>query len=203
MRVVKAEQQIGERGLAGTAGADEGDHLPGFDREVDPAQYKFVAVGKMNVVELNRRVRRAQENGLRGLANGVPGFQQFKNPLAGGAGLGQLVVETAERFQRLIHQENAADELEKIARRRARVAQEYDVKKHQRYAQRGEEFNQGARQLLGADDPHHLAEETPGRFPELREDRGFQVVSFDDAVGGERFVHEVGQLGRVRLHGFG
>ena len=40
-RVVKAQQQIGERGFAGAAGADERDELAGFDGEVDVPQHRL------------------------------------------------------------------------------------------------------------------------------------------------------------------
>ena len=40
-RVVKAQQQVGERGFAGAAGADERDELAGFDGEVDVVQHGF------------------------------------------------------------------------------------------------------------------------------------------------------------------
>ena len=53
--VVKTQQQIGQRGFAGTAGADERDELAGFDREIDVAQHRFFAVAEIKIFKFECR----------------------------------------------------------------------------------------------------------------------------------------------------
>ena len=52
-RVVKAQQQVGERGFAGAARADERDELAGLDGEIDVAQHRFFAVAEIEVLKLD------------------------------------------------------------------------------------------------------------------------------------------------------
>ena len=56
--VVKAQEQIGERGFAGAAGADERDELAGFDGEIDAVQHGFFAVVEIDVFKLDVGVGR-------------------------------------------------------------------------------------------------------------------------------------------------
>ena len=66
LRVVKAQEQVRERGFAGAAGADERDELAGFDLQFDVVQRDFFAVGKMDAIELNVRAGGLERSGLRG-----------------------------------------------------------------------------------------------------------------------------------------
>jgi hypothetical protein len=51
--VVKTQEQVGERGFAGAAGADERDELAGLDGEVDVVQDRFFAVVEIEVLKFD------------------------------------------------------------------------------------------------------------------------------------------------------
>ena len=54
LHIVEAQQQIGQRGLAGAGMADNGDGLAGLNREADVLQHPFLAVvGEPDLVEFD------------------------------------------------------------------------------------------------------------------------------------------------------
>lgn len=57
LRIVKPREQIRERGLSRARAADQRDQLPGFDGEIDAAQDGFLAIGEMDIFELDVGVR--------------------------------------------------------------------------------------------------------------------------------------------------
>ena len=146
MRVVKAEEQIGQRGLAGATGADQGHHLARVYCKLDPVQNGFVTVGKMNVVEVNRRVGRAQGNGLGRFADIVLRRQQIENPLAGRARLLKLAVQPDDVFDRAIHQYNGQGELDEFVG--GRIGLKGKVNEQGGDADRTEEFYQRSGDFL-------------------------------------------------------
>ena len=87
--VVKAQQQVGERGFAGTAGADERDQLAGFDGEVDVAQHRFFAVVEIQVFKDDVGLVGVEHFGRGGFGHGIFRGEQFEDAFAGGAGLVQ------------------------------------------------------------------------------------------------------------------
>ena len=98
-RVVKAEQQVGQRGFAGAAGADERDELAGFDFEIDVVQRDLLAVGKMDVLELDVRAGGVELSGVGGFHHGGWRVEQGENALAGGARLDDLILQLRQIFQ--------------------------------------------------------------------------------------------------------
>ena len=77
------------------------------------------------------------------------------------------------------------------------------VEQDKRNADHTGEFSQLTRYFVGADDSHHLADEFASGVPEFGEHRLLEVISFDDAVAGEGFVHDAVQVGNMTLYGSG
>src|SRR5205823_986613 len=203
LRIVKTEQQIGERSLAGAAGADQRRDLARSDRQLNAVQDQLVTVGKADVVELDGRIGRSQRNGLGGFLDGIRRIQQFKHALARRARLFELAVQTADGFDRLIKQEDGDDKFEKDPCRDRGVRQKFHVKYHQRDPYRGEKLDQRAGYLLRPDHAHELAQMLAVRRPVLVERAVFEIVRLDDSIAGERFVHQTRQLRRVGVERLG
>src|ERR1017187_10461576 len=53
LRVIEAQQQIGEGGLAGAGAADQGHQLAGLDGQIDIVKRRLFAVGEADVLEAN------------------------------------------------------------------------------------------------------------------------------------------------------
>ena len=98
LRVVKAEEQIGQGRFARAAAPDEGHQLAGFDGEVDAAQDGFFMVGEFEAVEPDVGVGGLQRFRLRGFGDGALSGEQFKDARAGGLGLFDCIVEAGEIF---------------------------------------------------------------------------------------------------------
>ena len=61
----------------------------------------------MHVIEMDVRAGGLERSGLRRFGDGVLRGEQFKDPFAGGARLGELVVQAREIFHRRVHEKNA------------------------------------------------------------------------------------------------
>jgi len=94
--VVETQEQIGERGLAGAAGADQRDELAGFDGKIDVVQNRFFAVVKIKVLKFDVGVRGVEHFRLRRFGHGVFEGEHLEDAFAGGTGLVKLVVEPRE-----------------------------------------------------------------------------------------------------------
>src|SRR4051812_14667531 len=76
---------------------------------------------------------------------------------------------------------------------------EHHVDHHQRDSDTAEEFEDIRWNFVGADHAHRLADEFLRDLPELRHHSWLEIVGFDDAIAGERFVHELGEIRGVVL----
>ena len=118
----------------------------------------------------------------------------------------ELVVQADERLERLVEEENAADELHQIAGLHLfPFVKKRDVDEKGRDADGSEDFHHRARQFAGADDAHLVVRhEAGGGFKFIR--RFFlEVVGLEDAVTAEGFVDEFALLADLRhedLRGF-
>ena len=71
----------------------------------------------------------------------------------------QLIMQAGQRFDRLVHDDNAQAEDHEIPGRSPRTVDKEDrVKKDQGDADRSEELSELARDFIGADDAHRLAD---------------------------------------------
>ena len=71
----------------------------------------------------------------------------------------------------------------------------------QRKADGAEELKHGAWNFYRSNHPHVMTDKFVGRLAEVTCHGGFQIVGLDDAVAGEGFNHDLGQLCPVGLHG--
>ncbi len=120
--------------------------------------------------------------------HGIFRGQQFKDAFAGGAGLGDLVVQPGEIFHRAIHVKNTAGEQDEIARVGVRPRQINHVKQRQRHAKGGKKINDRAGDFAGADDSHVVADGFARGPAKLVGHHIFQIVGLDDPVAGEGFA---------------
>ncbi len=120
-RVVKTQQQVGERGFAGTAGADERDELAGLDGEVDVVQHRLFAVIEIHIFNDDVGLVGMEHFGRGGFGHGIFRGEQFKDAFAGGARLVKLVVQPRERFDGRINHHDGQDEGENVRRLRLLV----------------------------------------------------------------------------------
>ena len=146
LRVIKSQEQIGERGFAGAAGADERDELAGLDLQLDVVQRDFFAVGKMDVVELNVRAGGLECFWLRWLKDGVSHIEQIKDALAGGARLLKLALKTHDVFDGAIHEKHSDCKWNQIDGMSALLKSEVD--EQQGDADGGKKLNQRAGNFL-------------------------------------------------------
>ena len=87
LRVVEAQQQAQDRGLAGAARADDADPLPRLDLEGEPVMGRPPAagIGEMHVLEGERRREPARVRGTVRVADGGLGIEQAEQALGRGA----------------------------------------------------------------------------------------------------------------------
>ena len=77
-------------------------------------QREFIAIGELDLVELDVRALGAEQARLEGFGHGAFRGEQRKGPLAGGARLDNLILQSRQIFQRLIHGEDGANQLQEI-----------------------------------------------------------------------------------------
>ena len=65
--IVKAQEQVGQGGLARAGAADQRDHLARLDFQLDVAQDHFGAVAEADVVKMNFSAGGAKGDGLGGV----------------------------------------------------------------------------------------------------------------------------------------
>ena len=164
MRVVKAQQQIGERGLAGAAGTDERDELAGLDGEVDVVRARVFRRRRNGRFRIECRRRRRGAFSARRFGDGIFRGEQFKDAFAGGARLGELVVQPRQVFHRAIHVKTPS----KLDENRGMGTWlKGKVREHQGDAEGGEKFDQQAGHFRRAGDSHAVADQVLGRFLEF------------------------------------
>ena len=99
LRVEKAQQQIGDRCLAGAAGADDGNAAAGLEAEVESGERRLLGPGiaggdplQRDAGTVRRRWQRTRRVGHLG-----PPVNQIEHPRAGSAHRGQLTGAGGER----------------------------------------------------------------------------------------------------------
>ena len=113
-RIIKPEQQGCQGRLAGAAASHKSHKLAWPYIQVDSAQDRLLPVIELNPIELDRRVGGMQPDRRRRILHRGRGVQQFKGPLARRPRLLQLVLQTAQAFDRLIHHEHPGNKLDQI-----------------------------------------------------------------------------------------
>ena len=111
--IIEPQEQVGERGLAGPAAADQRHQPPGLDGEVDPAQDRLLAVIKVDVIEVDVRLAGLERHRLGRIGDRADGIQQLEHPLVGRTGLLQLILQARQVLNGRVHQEDAANEGDK------------------------------------------------------------------------------------------
>ena len=138
--------------------------------------------------------------GCGGFGHGILRGEQFKDPFAGGARLGELLVQARKVFHRAIHLKNAAGEQDEIARVGVGPRQINHVKQRHRDAAGGQKINERTGDFIGPDDAHVVADGFARGLAELFGDDVFEIVGFDDALAGEGFAHDLHEIGVLVLH---
>ena len=208
LRIVEAQQQIGEGGFAGAGAADQGHQLAGLDRQVDVVEDGLFTVGEADIVETN-----GGAVGMEGL--GVGRFGQ-------GGLLGeyvidrvhcqprqtQLMVQPAQVLDWGVEVEHADEEEQEFAASSRRItAVERKPGKDQGDADAANELDQGTGQFTRPHRPHEETDHSFGGLAELLHDVSLEVIALHHANAGEGFMHHFRQVGehrrdaRVRLAG--
>ena len=106
--VIESRDQIQERGLAGAAGADDGDERPGRDFQIDAVEHaarRRVAVGAVaerNLVKANRLLERREHARRRRLDDRGRGVENLKNTLGAAPAFLQRCIDAAEFLERVV-----------------------------------------------------------------------------------------------------
>src|SRR5258707_15055858 len=113
-----------------------------------------------------------QTDWVLGVLDGCARIKQFKDSLARGSGLVQLVMKLGQGFDRLIHDDDGQNERHEIASSGFRtIGEKRDVKQYQGHAKRAEKFGELAWDFVRADYPHDVADVFLRRLLELSQHR--------------------------------
>src|SRR5213083_513264 len=93
LRIVKAQQEVGEGGFPGAARADQRNELAWLNVQHNILQHALFIVSERNVIELNRRFGGVQRRRPGRVRDAGLLVEQFKNPQACGAALFELAVQ--------------------------------------------------------------------------------------------------------------
>ena len=170
LRIIEPQQQVGERGFAGAAAADQGHQLAGLDREVDPPQDRFLAVIEVYVIEVDVRLAGLERNRGGRIGDGADHVHQLEHPLVGRTGLLHLVAQAGQVLDGRIHQEYAANERHERSHVGLGVglgAKPHHIGEHQRHPHAAEELRDLAGNLVRPHHAHHVPDVLPGGRPEL------------------------------------
>ena len=89
LRVVKTQEQIGQRGFAGAAGADQRDQLAGFDGKVDVSQHRLFAIVEIKVFKHDVSVGGVEHFRLQRFGHGIFDGEQLKDAFGWRRGPGE------------------------------------------------------------------------------------------------------------------
>ena len=153
----------------------------------------------MHVLKLNVRAGGLELSRLGGFKHQRLRIQQREGAFTGGARLNDLILQLGQVFQRLIHEKNTADQLQKICGVGMALRAVNQIRQQERHAAGAEKFDERAGDNASARDAHVMTDIPAGDVLKLSGHDGFQVVGLDDTVAGEGFGHGLGQLGGLRL----
>ncbi len=195
--VVKARQQVDQRGLAGAAAPDDRDHLSGAHGQRHVAQDRRcrIFVTKVDVAEFDGVLEWRERSGAGQLEHLGVGVQHLEDALGRRGRLLQVGVDAAQLLGGAVHQKKRADEGDEIAGRQMAFSDlRTSINNGGRHADAAEQFHQRrqARQRSG-----HLHVGAVQVIAGAAEFLGLQVLGaecLDDAVAGECFRAQVRNL---------